>query len=490
MNDLFDLNGIVNRRQFFRKNVTGLGAAALASLLPKELLGAGDHGVVGGGMQAPHFAPKAKRVIYMSMIGAPSQLETFDYKPELEKRYQEDISDFLKKSGVRLTTMTSGQKGFPVAPSRFKFNQHGESGTWVSELLPYTAKMADDICVIKSMHTEAINHEPANQLIYTGSMIRGKASMGSWLSYGLGSMNQDLPTFVVLHAQHTSPTANVQAISAGLWGSGFLPGKHAGVALRGIGDPVLYLKNSPGISREVRRTMLDGLNHLNQKSYERVGDPEIQTRIQQYEMAFRMQASVPELTDLDSESEHTFDLYGAEAKKRGSFANSCLMARRLVERGTRFVQIFHRGWDQHGGMMRDIPQQCKDIDQGAWALIQDLKQRGMLDDTLVVWGGEFGRTVYSQGALTETNYGRDHHPKCFSIWMAGGGVKGGMTYGETDELSFNITTPDQAVHVRDLQATILHQLGINHERLSFKFQGLDNRLTGVNPAKVVKDILV
>ena len=488
MNDLFDLNGIVNRRQFFRKNVTGLGAAALASLLPEELLGASDHGVVGG-MKAPHFAPKAKRVIYMSMIGAPSQLETFDYKPELEKRYQEDISDFLKKSGVRLTTMTAGQKGFPVAPSRFKFNQHGESGTWVSELLPYTAKMADDICVIKSMHTEAINHEPANQLIYTGSMIRGKASMGSWLSYGLGSMNQDLPTFVVLHAQHTSPTANVQAISSGLWGSGFLPGKHAGVALRGKGDPVLYLKNSPGISREVRRSMLDGLNHLNQKSYERVGDPEIQTRIQQYEMAFRMQASVPELTDLDSESEHTFDLYGAEAKKRGSFANSCLMARRLVERGTRFVQIFHRGWDQHGGMMRDLPQQCKDIDQGAYALIQDLKQRGMLDDTLVIWGGEFGRTVYSQGALSETNYGRDHHPKCFSIWMAGGGVKGGMTYGETDELSFNITTPDQAVHVRDLQATILHQLGINHERMSFKFQGLDNRLTGVNPARVVKDIL-
>ena len=489
MNDLFDLNGIVNRRQFFRKNVTGLGAAALTSLLPRELLGAGDHGVVGG-MQAPHFAPKAKRVIYMSMIGAPSQLETFDYKPELEKRYKEDISDFLKKSGVRLTTMTSGQKGFPVAPSRFKFNQHGESGTWVSELLPYTAKMADDICVIKSMHTEAINHEPANQLIYTGSMIRGKASMGSWLSYGLGSMNQDLPTFVVLHAYHTSPTANVQAISAGLWGSGFLPGEHAGVALRGKGDPVLYLKNSPGISREMRRSMLDGLNELNRKSYERVGDPEIQTRIQQYEMAFRMQASVPELTDLESEPEHIFDLYGAESKKRGSFSNSCLMARRLVERGTRFVQIFHRGWDQHGGMMRDLPQQCKDIDQGAYALIQDLKQRGMLDDTLVIWGGEFGRTVYSQGALTEDNYGRDHHPKCFSIWMAGGGVKGGMTYGETDELSFNITTPDQAVHVRDLQATILHQLGINHERLSFKFQGLDNRLTGVNPAKVVRDILV
>lgn len=488
MNDLFDLNGIVNRRQFFRKNVTGLGTAALASLLPKELLAAGDHGVVGG-MQAPHFAPKAKRVIYMSMIGAPSQLDTFDYKPDLEKRYKEDLSDFLKKSGVRLTTMTSKQKGFPVAPTRFKFNQHGESGTWVSELLPYTAKMADDICVIKSMHTDAINHEPANYLMYTGSMIRGKASMGSWLSYGLGSMNKDLPTFVVLNAYHTSPFANVQAISAGMWGSGFLPGEHAGVSMRGKGDPVLYLKNSPGISREMRRSMLDGLNDMNRKSYERVGDPEIQTRIQQYEMAFRMQASVPELTDLDSESEHTFDLYGPESKKSGSFANSCLMARRLVERGTRFVQIFHRGWDQHGGMMRDLPEQCKDIDQGAYALIQDLKQRGMLEDTLVVWGGEFGRTVYCQGPLTENNYGRDHHPKCFSIWMAGGGVKGGMTYGETDEMSFNITTPDQAVHVRDLHATILHQLGINHERLSFKFQGLDNRLTGVNPAKVVKDIL-
>ncbi|MCP5534931.1 MAG: DUF1501 domain-containing protein [Akkermansiaceae bacterium] len=489
MNDLFDLNGIINRRQFFRKNVTGLGAAALASLLPKELMAAGDHGALDAAATLPHFAPKAKRVIYMSMIGAPSQLDTFDYKPGLEKRFKEDLSGFLKKSGVRLTTMTSGQKGFPVAPSRFKFKQHGQSGAWISELLPYTARMADDICIIKSMHTDAINHEPANYLMYTGSMIRGKASIGSWLSYGLGSMNQDLPTFCVLHAYHTNPKSNVQAISAGLWGSGFLPGEHAGVSLRGKGDPVLYLKNSPGISREMRRMMLDGLNDLNRKSYERVGDPEIQTRIQQYEMAFRMQASVPELTDIDSESQHTFDLYGPEVKKRGSFANSCLMARRLVERGTRFVQIFHRGWDQHGALQRDLPEQCKDVDQGAYALIQDLKQRGMLDDTLVVWGGEFGRTVYCQGALSETNYGRDHHPKCFTIWMAGGGIKGGMVYGDTDEMSFNISTPDQAVHVRDLQATILHQLGIEHERLSFKYQGLDNRLTGVLPARVVKDIL-
>ncbi|NWK57160.1 DUF1501 domain-containing protein [Verrucomicrobiaceae bacterium N1E253] len=488
MNDLFDLNGIVNRRQFFRKNMTGLGAAALASLLPKELMALGGHAGAGD-VQLPHFAPKAKRVIYMSMIGAPSQLETFDYKPGLEKRFKEDLSGFLKESGVRLTTMTSGQKGFPVAPSRFAFNQHGESGAWVSELLPHTAKMVDDLCIIKSMHTDAINHEPANYLMYTGSMIRGKASMGSWLSYGLGSMNQDLPTFVVLHAYHTNPKSNVQAISSGLWGSGFLPGEHAGVSLRGKGDPVLYLKNAPGISREMRRSMLDGLNTLNRKSYEQVGDPEIQTRIQQYEMAFRMQASVPELTDMSGESEHTYELYGSEAKKRGSFAYSCLMARRLVERGTRFVQIFHRGWDQHGALQRDLPEQCKDVDQGAYALIQDLKQRGMLEDTLVVWGGEFGRTVYCQGPLSEKNYGRDHHPKCFTIWMAGGGIKPGMVYGETDEMSFNITTPDQAVHVRDLHATILHQLGIDHERLTYPYQGLDNRLTGVMPAKVVRDIL-
>jgi uncharacterized protein (DUF1501 family) len=338
------------------------------------------------------------------------------------------------------------------------------------------------------MHTDAINHEPANQLIYTGSMQSGKASIGSWLSYGLGSMNKDLPDFVVLHARHSSPHSNVQAISSRLWGSGFLPGKHAGVALRSAGDPVLFLKDAPGISKENRRQMLDGLNALNQKSYEALGDPEIQTRIQQYEMAFRMQSSVPELADISGEPEHIYEMYGAESKDRGTFSNSALMARRLLERGVRFVQIFHRGWDQHGNLPRDLASQCKDVDQGCYGLIQDLKQRGMLEDTLVIWGGEFGRTVYCQGGLSETNYGRDHHPRCFSMWMAGGGVKGGQVYGETDDMSYNIV--ENPVHIRDLHATILNQLGLDHLRTSFKFQGLDQRLTGVEPAKIVRDILV
>jgi uncharacterized protein (DUF1501 family) len=383
--------------------------------------------------------------------------------------------------------MTAGQSSFPVAPSAFKFAQHGQSGAWLSETLPWTAKMVDDLCIIRSMKTDAINHEPANQLMYTGSMISGKPSMGSWLSWGLGSMNQDLPTFVVLHATHSNPGSNVQAISARLWGAGFLPGKHAGVSLRAKGDPVLYLKDAPGISRELRRDMLDGLSALNQSTYELVGDPEIQTRTQQYEMAFRMQASVPDLTDLSSETEKTFELYGKESKDRGTFANSALMARRLVERGVRFVQIFHRGWDQHGNLPHDLAMQCKDVDQGCYALIQDLKQRGMLDDTLVVFGGEFGRTVYSQGNLTETDYGRDHHPRCFSLWAAGGGIKPGLTHGETDEMGYNIVK--DPVHVHDFHATLLHQLGINHDRLGFKYQGLDQRLTGVEPAHVVKAIL-
>lgn len=483
MNPLTDFNSHVNRRQFFRQNGTGLGVAALSSLLARS--GVGATSSLPG--QLAHVAPKAKRAIYISLIGAPSQLDTFDYKPGLKSRFKEDLKDYLAKQGERLTGMTSGQAAFPLAPSIFKFSQHGQSGTHVSELLPWTGKMADDLCVIKSMHTEAINHEPANQLIYTGSMQAGKASMGSWLSYGLGSLNQDLPTFVVLHATHSSPYSNVQAISARLWGSGFLPGKHAGVAFRGNGDPVLYLKDTPGISRELRRSMLDGVNALNQRSYDAIGDPEIQTRIQQYEMAFRMQTSVPELADFSQEPEHIYSLYGDESKKRGTFANSALMARRLLERGVRFVQIFHRGWDQHGSLPRDLASQCKDVDQGAYGLIQDLKQRGMLDDTLVIFGGEFGRTVYCQGGLTETNYGRDHHPRCFSLWLAGGGVKGGQVYGETDEMSYNIT--ENPVHIRDLHATLLHQLGIDHERLSHKYQGLDQRLTGVEPAKVVKDIL-
>jgi uncharacterized protein (DUF1501 family) len=483
MNPLDIYNEAYTRRQFFRKTGTGLGVAAMASLLGKEGLSAAQPM---GNMSIPQFAPKAKRAIYISLIGAPSQLDTFDYKPELKKRFKEDLKTYLAKEGERLTGMTSGQAAFPLAPSIFKFNQHGESGTWVSELLPWTAKMADDLCVIKSMHTDAINHEPANQLIYTGSMVNGKASMGSWMSYGLGSMNEDLPSFVVLHAKHTSPFANVQAISSRLWGSGYLPGKYSGVSLRSLGDPVLFLEDSPGVPRELRRSMLDVLGKLNQKSYDAIQDPEIQTRMQQYEMAYRMQRSVPELADLSSESEHTYNLYGDESKNRGTFANSALMARRLLERGVRFVQIFHRGWDQHGDLPRDLTSQCKDVDQACYGLIQDLKQRGMLEDTLVICGGEFGRTVYSQGALSETNYGRDHHPRCFSLWMAGGGIKSGQTYGETDDMSYNIT--QNPVHVRDLHATILHALGIDHERMTYKFQGLDQRLTGVEPAKVIKDL--
>jgi hypothetical protein len=483
MNPVDIYNQAYTRRQFFRKSGTGLGVAAMASLLGEKGFAASQPA---GGVAFPQFAPKAKRAIYISLIGAPSQFETFDYKPELVKRYKEDLKKYLAEQGERLTGMTSGQAAFPIAPARVKFTQHGQSGTWISDFLPWHGKMADDLCVIKSMHTDAINHEPANQLICTGSMVNGKASMGSWLSYGLGSMNNDLPAFVVLHAKHTSPYANVQAISNRLWGSTYLPGKHAGVSLRSLGDPVLFLKDNPGVSKEMRRKMLDGLGKLNMKSYDAIGDPEIQNRVQQYEMAYRMQSSVPELADLSGEAEHTYALYGDESKTRGSFANSALMARRLLERGVRFVQIFHRGWDQHDSLPRDLASQCKDVDQGCYGLIQDLKMRGMLEDTLVIWGGEFGRTVYSQGALTDDNYGRDHHPRCFSIWMAGGGIKGGQVYGETDEMSYNIT--QNPVHIRDLHATILYALGIQHEMLTYKFQGLDQRLTGVEPAKVIKDL--
>ena len=476
-------NTAFSRRQFFRKSGTGLGVAALASLLGKSGMAATE--ALGKFGKVSHIAPRAKRVIYISLIGAPSQLETFDYKPELEKRFKEDLTNWLKEQGERLTGMTAGQKAFPVAPSRFKFKKHGKCGTEVSELLPYTGRMVDDICVVKSMHTDAINHEPANQLIYTGSMQAGHASIGSWLSYGLGSMNEELPSFVVLHATHSSPYANVQAISSRLWGSGFLPGKHSGVALRSLGDPVLFLKDTAGIDRQTRRKMLDGMNALNARSYDEIRDPEIQVRMQQYEMAFKMQASVPELTDLSGEKDYTYELYGEDSRKRGTFANSALMARLLAERGVRFVQIFHRGWDQHGNLPRDLASQCKDVDQGCYGLIQDLKQRGMLEDTLVVFGGEFGRTVYCQGKLSETNYGRDHHPRAFSMWLAGGGIKGGQVYGETDEMSYNIVK--NPVHIRDLHATMLHALGIKHESLTHKHQGLDARLTGVEPAKIVHD---
>jgi len=383
--------------------------------------------------------------------------------------------------------MTSGQSKKPLAPSIFKFKQYGQSGAWVSELLPHTAKMVDDIAIVKSMNTEAINHEPANQLCYTGSQQNGKPSLGSWLAYGLGSQNNDLPNFVVLHAKHTGP-GNVQAISSRLWGPGFLPGKHAGVALRSSGDPVLYLRDAPGIDRDLRRHMLDSLNTLNQKSYDLVGNAETQTRIQQYEMAFRMQSSVPELTDIGTESDKTYEMYGPQSRNKGSFASSCMLARRMMERGVQFVQIFHRGWDQHNNLPAHIKPQCEDIDQPSWALIQDLKQRGMLEDTLVIWGGEFGRTVYSQGKLTDKTYGRDHHPRAFSMWMAGGGIKGGQVYGETDDFGYNIT--ENPVHIRDLHATMLHQLGMDHNALTFKYQGLDQKLTGVKVAKIVKDLLI
>lgn len=476
---------IETRRQMLSRTATGLGGLALASLLGGEARGEG-RAAVGGLPGLPHFAPKAKRAIYLHMVGAPPQMETFDYKPKMREWFDKDLPESIRM-GQRLTTMTSEQSRFPVAPSVFQFAQHGQSGAWVSELLPYTARMVDDIAIIRSMHTEAINHEPAITFIQTGNMIPGKPCIGSWIAYGLGSMNQDLPTFVVLNASHTHPKANVQAISARLWSAGFLSAQYAGVALRAMGDPVLYIKDPEGVPVEMRRRMLDAMGELNRMQYAQIGDPETQVRIAQYEMAFRMQKSVPDLTDLSKEPESTYELYGEDARKPGTFAYCALLARRLAERGVRFTQIYHRGWDVHGNLPEVLPAQCKDVDQGAWALVQDLKQRGMLDDTLVVFGGEFGRTIYSQGKLTDKDYGRDHHPKCFSLWLAGGGIKGGVVHGETDEFSYNIVR--DPVHVRDLQATLLQVFGIHHERFTFKYQGLDQRLTGVEKASVVKELL-
>lgn len=468
----------LSRRRFLG-GATGLGGAALASLLARHTQAAPLPGL-------PHFAPKAKRAIYLHMVGAPPQQETFDYKPGMEAWFDKELPQSIRQ-GQRLTTMTSNQSRFPIAPSTFKFAQHGSNGAWISELLPHTAKMADDICIIRSMHTEAINHEPAITFIQSGNMIPGKPCIGSWIAYGLGSMNEDLPTFVVMNAMHTHPRANVQAISARLWSAGFLSGQYAGVALRSGGDPVLYINNPEGVPPEVRRQMLDGVGALNELEYQRLADEETRVRTAQYEMAFRMQASVPELTDLSKEPESVYQMYGEEARKPGTFAYTALMARRLAERGVRFVQVYHRGWDVHGNLPEVLPAQCKDIDQPVWALVQDLKQRGMLEDTLVIWGGEFGRTIYSQGRLTAKDYGRDHHPRCFSLWLAGGGVKGGVVYGETDEFSYNIVK--DPVHVRDLQATLLHLFGIQHERFTYKYQGLDQKLTGVEKASVVKKIL-
>jgi len=476
MNPLQEYNDLINRRQFMRRSAMGLGAAAMGSLVSRT------HGAASGA----HFPARAKRVIFLFMAGAPSQLDLFDYKPELRKRFKQPLPESITQ-GQRVTAMTKG-KAKLVAPSMFKFNPHGKNGVHLSELLPHLGSVIDDICIIKSTNTDAINHDPGKTLFCTGTEIPGKASMGAWLSYGLGRVNENLPDFVVLNSAFwTGGTGNVQALYSRLWGSGFLPSKHQGVAFQPSGDPVLFLSNPAGVSRKARRQMLDLVMRLNREHLEKAGDPEIQTTIAQQEMAFRMQVSVPELTDLAGEPEHILDMYGPEVRKSGSFARNCLLARRMAERDVRFIQLFHRGWDHHVGLPKKIRGQAYDVDQPCAALLKDLKQRGLLEDTLVVFGGEFGRTTYGQGGLEETNYGRDHHPRCFSTWMAGAGIKGGITHGETDDFSYNVVK--DPVHVRDFNATILHQLGLDHNRLTFPFLGLDQKLTGVNEAHVVKEIL-
>jgi len=478
------------RRQFFRRGGNAVGAAALAALAGSELIAGQSPDetkpALGGVPGLPHFPPKAKNVIYLHMVGGPSQMDLFDYKPQMKEWYDKDLPESIR-NGQRLTTMTSGQSRFPIAPSKYQFAQHGQSGMWLSELLPWTSKVVDEVCFIRSMYTEAINHEPAITHMQTGNMVTGRPCIGAWISYGLGSLNNNLPTFVVLVAQPTNKE-QIQAISARLWSSGYLSGVHAGVSFRSAGDPILYINNPQGVSSELRRTTLDGLKALNELNFQRVGDPEIHTRIAQYELAFRMQHSVPGLVDLSQESAATMELYGEEARKPGTYANTVLLARRMVEQGVRFVQVYLNNWDHHGNVAGRLPMQCKDVDQANYALITDLKQRGLLDDTLIIWGGEFGRTIYSQGGLSPDNYGRDHHPRCFTIWMAGGGAKGGTIYGETDDFSYNIVR--DPVHVRDFHATILHLLGIDHERFTFKHQGLDQRLTGVEPAKVIRELIV
>ncbi|MCP3916838.1 MAG: DUF1501 domain-containing protein [bacterium] len=464
---------LLARRQFLKTSGMGLGATALASLLPRNAA-------------AARLAPRAKRVIFLFMAGAPSQIDLFDYKPDLAELMGQPLPESVS-TGQRVTAMTRGRQQL-VAPSMFGFQRRGRGGVWWSELLPHLGAVADDICVVKSLHTGAINHDPAKTYLCTGHEIPGKASMGAWLSYGLGSMNRDLPDFVVLTSAYwTGGTRNVQGLYSRLWGSGFLPSQHQGVAFQSNGDPVLFLSNPGGVDRGVRRRMLDAIGEVNAEHLAEIGDPEIRTTIAQQEMAFRMQASVPELTDLAQEPDEILSLYGPEVHKTGSFARNCLLARRMIERDVRFIQIFHRGWDHHSILPKQLPGQCFDVDQPAAALIVDLKRRGLLDDTLIVFAGEFGRTVYGQGKLARNDYGRDHHPRCFAGWLAGGGIQGGIAYGETDDFSYNIAR--DPVHVRDLHATILHQLGIDHEALSFPFQGLDQRLTGVEEAHVVRGIL-
>jgi hypothetical protein len=485
MTSFYDHALSLTRRQFFGHTGLRLGGLGLAFAAMQSGRAAAAPLAYPALPGLPHFAPKAKAVIYLHMNGGPSQLDTWDYKPKLHEQFDKDLPDSIRNN-QRITTMTSGQKRFPVAPSKFAFAQHGQCGRWVSELLPHTAKHVDDLAVIKSVHTNAINHDPACTFVMTGSEVPGKASLGSWLAYGLGSESQDLPAFVVLTPTWSSK-ASAQALFTRMWSSGFLSTSYTGVALRSQGDPVLYIQNPPGVDAHDRRVMLDSLGELNRKSFAQLGDPEIQTRIAQYEMAYRMQASVPDLIDLKSESKATLEMYGPDVETPGTFASSVLLARRMVERGVRCVQLLHRGWDQHNNLPGDIALQCRDVDQPCAALIQDLKQRGLLDSTLIVWGGEFGRTVYSQGTLTKENYGRDHHPRNFSMWMAGGGIKGGVSYGETDDFSYNVV--DQPCHINDLNATILHCVGIDHERFTYKFQGLEQKLTGVEHARVIREIL-
>ncbi|HWD39122.1 MAG TPA: DUF1501 domain-containing protein [Fimbriimonas sp.] len=506
MNPIDEAELIMTRRQLFGRTTLGIGTAALSRLLAIGGLGGmmelasafdGHKGLAG----FPSFAPKAKRVIYLFMSGGPSQLDLWDYKPKLNDLFDKDLPDDVRR-GQRITTMTSGQTRFPIAPSSYKFSQYKnqDDGIWVSELLPHTAGVVNDLCVIRSMWTEAINHDPATTFIQTGSMLPGRPSMGAWVSYGLGSMNEDLPTYVVLHSKVSSGKPN-QPVYPRLWGTGFLPSEYQGVSLRSSGDPVLYLKDPDGMDRKTRRAMLDDVDALNHGELESFGDPEISARISQYELAYRLQASVPDLMDLSKETPETFELYGKDAHEPGTFAANCLLARRMVQRGVRFIQIFHRGWDLHTNLVPDLPQQARDVDQACAALIKDLKRTGLLEDTLVVWGGEFGRTVYCQGPLSHQNYGRDHHPRAFTVWMAGGGVKPGIVYGQTDDFGYNIVDKDGhvidpsvdnftpgAVHVHDLQATILNQLGIDHTKLTYRYQGRDFRLTDVH-GHVVHDLL-
>ena len=492
MDPIFEYHVNQTRRNFFGGLGIRLGGCAMGMLAANSL-----------GMQSaqaaepdrvhppqpglPHFPARAKSVIYLHMNGGPSQLDTWDYKPNLGDYFDKDLPPEIQ-GGQRLSTMTSGQTRFPVAPSKFKFERKGQAGVWANmDLLPFTSEIVDEISLVRSVHTNAINHDPACTYVMTGSEIPGKASIGSWLAYGLGSENNDLPAFVVFTPQFPNDS-NGQALFSRMWGSGFLPTRFNGVAMRGSGDPVLYLPDPDGVSRADRRAMLDSLNQLNQKSWENFGDPETKTRIAQYEMAFRMQASVPELTDISGEDAATLEMYGPDVQKPGTFAHSAILARRLVERGVRVVQLLHRGWDQHGSLPAQIGNQCRLTDQPCAALIKDLKQRGLLDSTLVVWGGEFGRTVYSQGTLTKDDYGRDHHPRNFCMWMAGGGIKKGFVHGETDDFSYNIVK--DPVHINDINATILHCMGVDHKQFTFKFQGLEQRLTGVeHEHRVVEEIL-